>query len=233
MYSFTYDTRYGDYKNFDVIKTSSVLDMVQDVSTRNSEECGFGINKLKDMNVAWLLKGIKIRFDSPLETAQPVTIHTAVKPLKGATSQRGCLIEQNGKVVAKTIADWFLFDTVKLRPTRIPKEMYESYETYAFDDDFFDLTLPKPLDIDEVSYTIKIFNKEIDTNMHLNNTKSAELLMDALPFDHSFKQLSILYKRPAFLGDELEVCLKKLEAGYYVHLQTKEKEICVVGVFED
>ena len=33
------------------------------------------------------------------------------------------------------------------------------------------------------------------------------------------------------LGDELEVCIKKLTDGYYVHLQTNEKEICVAGTF--
>ena len=68
--------------------------------------------------------------------------------------------------------------------------------------------------------------------MHMNNQKSAELLMDALPFDYRFTTATILYRKAAFLGDELEVCVNKTESGYYVHLQTKNKEISVVGTFE-
>jgi len=232
MFEFTYETRYGDYRDFDTIKVSSILDMIQDVSTRNSEFCGYGMDKLREMNIAWLLKGIKIEFLSPVKTHCPVTVKTAVKPMKGATSQRGCIVMQEGKTVAKTIAEWFVFDNIKKRPVKIPAEMAEAYEAYDFEDEFFNYIKPKTRDIEKPLYTIRIFNKEIDTNMHLNNQKSAELLMDALPFGYCFKTATILYKKPAFLGDELEVCADKTEVGYYVHLETKDKEICVVGIFE-
>ena len=86
MFKTTYETRYGDYKDFDTIKVSSILDMIQDVSTKNSDACGYGMNKLREMNVAWLLKGITIKIDKPVKTGLPVDVKTAIKPFKVGTT---------------------------------------------------------------------------------------------------------------------------------------------------
>ncbi len=233
MLDFTYETRYGDYKNFDVIKPSSIMDMVQDVSTKASESCGYGIEKLRSLNIAWLLRGIKIHFEKPVKTHTPIKFETSVKSIKAASSQRGCIGYQDGECVVKTVADWFIFDTQKLRPSKIPQEIIDAYDYSDFGgDEFFNYVKPKTEDIDVPLYTVRVSNKELDTNMHLNNEKSAEILMDALPFDYYFTDAVILYKKPAYLGDELELCMKETEKGYYVHLQTRDKEICVAGIFE-
>ena len=231
MFSFKYETRYGDYKDYDNIKPSSIMDMVQDISTRASADCGYGINTMRELKLAWLLQGVKLHFEKRIRPDIPIEIFTAVKPSNGVTSERCCLIKQNGEIVGKTVSNWFIFNVERQRPTRIPKDMLGAYEVYDFDDDFFSIEKFHTEEIDEVSYTIKISNKEIDTNMHLNNLKSAELLMDALPFDFYFNEMNVFYKKPAFLGDELDVCVKKIEKGFYVHLQTKEKELCVAGTF--
>lgn len=234
MYNYTYETRYGDYKDFDTIKAGAVLDIIQDISIKNSADRGYGIYELRDMGKAWLLKGTNLHFESKVKTLVPIEIFTAVKPQKGATSERGCILKQNGKVVAKSVAEWFLFDTEKMRPVRIPKEMTDSYQTSDFDgDEFFSYKKPIVTENADVMYEIRILNKDIDTNKHLNNQKGAELLMDALPYEFEFNDIKLLYKKPAFLGDIMEVCVKKTDKGYYVHLQTKDKDICVIGIFEN
>ncbi len=233
MFTFKYETRYGDYKDFENIKVSSVLDMIQDVSTKDSARCGYDMLTLKNMNLAWLMQGINARFEKPVKTGEPVEVATAVKSLKGTTSARGCFIRQNGEVVAKSIANWFLFDTGKNKIGRIPAEMFDAYEFFQFEDEFFEYKKAPLFEIEVPEYTVKIANKEIDTNGHLNNQKGAELLMDALPFDFQFTDVKLLYKKQAYLGDELQVCTKEIPGGFYVHMQTKEKEICVAGTFEN
>ena len=232
MFKYTYETRYGDFRDFDTIKAGSVLDFIQDISTKNSQERGYGINELRAMEKAWFLKGMNVHFEKDVRTYIPVDVYTAVKKPKGATSERGCILKQNGEVVAKSIATWFLFDTLKLKPVRIPEEMLESYETYDFDDEFFTYRKPEIFCDIEPLYTIRVANKDIDTNKHLNNQRGADLLMDALPYDFKFNNISIVYKKPSYLNDELEVCVKEIKKGYYVHMQTKDKEVCVAGNFE-
>ena len=107
----------------------------------------------------------------------------------------------------------------------------ESYPMHDFEDEFFAYTKPSLMDA-EMLYQVRVSNKDIDTNVHLNNQKSAEMLMDALPFDFFFTDMNVYYKKAAVLGDILELCSCKTENGYYVHLQTPEKDVCVAGIFE-
>ena len=232
MYTKIYETRYGDYKDFESIKPSTLMDVVQDVSVAHSATCGYGLYDLRDMKLAWFLHGIKVRFVKPISTAFPIEAFTAVKSMRGMISERGCRLLQNGEVVAKTIADWFLFDVAAGRPCRMPKEMLTAYPPFDFDgDEFFRYAKPTLLS-PPIAYSVRVSNKEIDTNKHLNNQKSAELLMDALPFEFSFTDMNVLYKQAAYLGDELDVCVAEIENGYYVHLQAKDGTVCVAGTFE-
>ena len=229
MFCLNYETRYGDFKTRETIKPASVMDFIQDIATRHSEEVGYGMNKLKEMGIAWLMQGIKIHFDSPVKTFSTVSASTAVKNMKGVISERGTFISQDGKIVAKAVTAWFMLDTNRMRPIRIPAEIAEKYDTYEFDE-FFSYKKPELLEA-EKKYSIVVRNREIDTNNHLNNQKSAEILMDALPFDFDFTDMNVFYKKAAYLGDELEVCSLEMENGYYVHLQNNQKEIYVAGVF--
>ena len=233
MFALKYEPRYGDYKNYDLIKPSSILDMVQDISTRASAACGYDINALRALGLAWLLQGINVRFEKPIRPDMPVEISTAINPCNGVTSERCCIIMQNGETVAKTVANWFIFSSERQRPVRIPKEMLAVYEVHNFEDDFFRYKKTDVISAVEPEYEIRVSNKEIDTNMHMNNQKSAELLMDALPFDFYVSEMNIIYKKPAYLGDILEVCKTPIENGWYVHLQTKDKEVCVAGEFKN
>ncbi len=231
MYEFEHKLRYSDYKDFDTVKVSTALELIQEAAIQDSDQFGYSIDKLREMGLAWLLQGYSVHFENPISTQYPITTFTAVKNMKAATSERGAILYQNGEKVAKSIANWFIFDTNKMRPARIPEEMISCYGFYDFKDDFFTFKKPEILKIEEPSYTIRISNKDIDTNRHLNNEKGAELLMDALPFDFFFTDMSIIYKNQAHLGDVLGVCIKELENGYYVHLETENKDVCVAATF--
>ncbi len=230
MFSRTYEMRYGDYKDFEQIKVSSVLDLVQDVSICHSDACGSGLDALRKIRRAWLLQGLKLHLDRPVRAGLPITLRTAVKNLRSITSERGCLIEQAGEVVGKTVASWFFFDTALMKPTRIPEDFENAYGLHDFEDDFF--TYQKPTCVAAEPFdTVRISNKELDTNCHLNNQKSAELLMDALPFDYYFTDMTIYYRKAAFLGDRLALCRQELPNGWYACLQSEEGELYVAATF--
>jgi len=231
MFTFTYETRYGDYKDFDTIKTGCLLDIIQDVSTRDSHSKGFGIHELRSMNAAWLLQGISLHIVKPVKTLAPIEAFTAVKSMKGVTSERGCILRQEGEVVAKSISNWFLFDTNKGRIARVTDEMIEAYTFHDFEGDTFTYEKLRPMQDVPFLYTVRVSNKDIDTNRHLNNQRGADMLTDALPFDFPIKKLNILYKKQAYLGEILKVCTKEIENGCYVHLENDAGEVCVCGTF--
>ncbi len=233
MYKYEYDIRYSDFKDFDTVKISTVLNAIQEVAIRNSEYAGFGVGKLREMDRAWLLQGMNVCFEKSVKTSSSLDVYTAVKSLRGVLSERGSIIKQDGEVVAKSIANWCLLDTKKMRLAKVPQEMTESYEYSDFDgDSFFTYERPEIIEDAPVVYKIRVSNKELDTNKHLNNQRGAELLMDALPFDFEIKKMSLIYPQSAYLGEELDVCVKELENGYYVHLKNQENKVCVAGTFE-
>jgi len=233
MFKYVYDIQYCDYKDFENVKVSTILNAIQEVAIRNSEYSGFGIAKLREMDRAWLLQGINVHFEKSIKTSSPIEVYTAVKSLHGVLSERGSVIKQDGEVVAKSIANWCLLDTKRMRLAKVPEEMTNAYEQCEFDGDSF-FTYERPEIIEDVpsQYKVRVSNKELDTNKHLNNQKGAELLMDALPFDFEIKEISLIYPNPAYLGEELDVCVKEIENGYYVHLKNQENKVCVAGTFE-
>lgn len=233
MFSHTYEIRYGDYKNFSQLKTGSLLDMMQDVAIKDSLNCGYGIHKLKEMGLAWLLQGINVELLGFLSVDYPIEISTGVKTLKGATSVRCYIVSQNGKVVAKAVANWFLFDTAKQKIAPVLPEMSLAYNFCDFDEECFNYKKLKLRETEKSLYNVRVSNQHIDTNMHLNNQKGADLLMDGLPYDFSFKKINILYKKPAYLGEELYLGLCETDNGYYVHLSDASGEVCLAGVFEN
>ena len=233
MFKYIYDIRYCDYKDFDNVKTSTILNAIQEVAIRNSEYAGFGIEKLRGMDRAWLLQGMNVRFEKRIKISASIEAYTAVKSLKGVVSERGSVIKQNGEVVAKSIANWCLLDTKRMRLAKVPEEMTNAYEHYDFDDDiFFTYERPEIMEDAPSIYKVRVSNKELDTNKHLNNQKGAELLMDALPFDFEIKEIRLIYPNSAYLGEELDVCVSEIENGYYIHLKNKDGKVCVAGTFE-
>ncbi len=230
MFSHEYHVRYGDYLDMERVKPSSLLDMVQDISTLHSDSCGYDMYTLYEQNLCWILQGLKLRLEKPVSNQKPVTIFTAVKNMKGVTSERGCILQQDGVTVAKTIANWVLFDSAAGKFCRIPKEMGAAYGLHDFEDDFFSYAKPAAAETHPL-WTVRVSRREIDTNRHLNNQKSAEILMDALPEDFFFCDLALYYKKSAYEGDVLTLCRGEVENGWYVELKTADGELCVAGRF--
>ena len=85
------------------------------------------------------------------------------------------IIEQNGETVAKSIANWCLLDTDRMRLARITEEMTRAYANYDFGEEFFTYARPEIMEEADVKYSIRVSNKELDTNKHLNNQTGAEL----------------------------------------------------------
>lgn len=230
MFSHRYEVRYGDYLDPRSIKPSSLLDMVQDVSSLHSAACGYDIGTLYDCGLCWILQGMTLRLLAPTDNQQPVDAFTAVAQMKGITSERGCLLYQGEQVVAKTIANWVLFDIAAQKLARFPAGMAEAYGTHDFQDPFFRYHKPLPAETAPL-WTVRIGRREIDTNRHLNNEKGAELLMDALPEGFAFRDMTVYYKKSAHEGDVLTLSRAEIGGGWYAALHFADGALCCAASF--
>ncbi len=229
MTEFLYETRYGDFKDFENIKVASLLDIIQDISIKASEDAGYGIHALHDKGLAWLMAGITFKLLGKVDTRKPILAQTAIDKMGGVTSNRGCILSQDGQVVAKSIANWFLMNTAEGRLAKIPKEMLESYSAHDFGDEFFTYKKPKFPEFKGVGGTVKVCNRDIDTNLHLNNVKALEIILDGISADFEFNTLDIIYKRESYLGDTLIREIIETDGGYYIALLGEDKGVNVMA----
>lgn len=231
MFSHRYEIRYGDYLDLHSVRPAALLDMVQDVSSRHSAACGYDMRSLYASGLCWILQGMKLRLLAPADNQKPIDAFTAVAQMKGITSERGCILRQEGVTVAKTVANWVLFDIAAQKLARFPDGMAEAYGLHDFQDDFFRYHKPAPAAETQPLYSLPVGRREIDTNRHLNNQKGAELLMEALPEGFSFREMSVYYKRSAYEGDILTLSRAEIDGGWYAALHGADGGLCLAARF--
>ena len=233
MFEHKYELRFSDYIDFERTKPSALLDIVQDIAILHSDSLGFGMPALRERGLIWMMQGIKMHIACPALPRVDIKASTCPVGFKGVSSDRGTILEQNGKVFAKAVVSWFIFDLEKHTLGKIPADIASGYPIHDFGDPFF--RYRKPLLPDEMKplYTIRVTNRDLDVNGHLNNQKSAEMLLAALPLDFDLTDLNITYKKEVYAGSELSVCRCETEHGYAVALVNENGEICVAGIFEN
>ncbi len=231
MFEKNYELRYGDLKSFNTVKPSAILDIFQDMATKHSDSVGYGIKKLYDQNLAWLLKGWRVTFIKELDVYKPLQVKTGVKNVKAVMSDRVFKVMQDEEEKIIATSSWFTFDTNNLRPCKVPSYFTEVYDVGNVEGEYKDYVNPLPCENPEKYGEITVSKRDLDTNNHLNNQKSAEILIDALPDDFSIYEMTILYKKSAHLCDVLLIETEEIDSEYKVQLKNQDGDICVIGFF--
>ena len=228
MYSKDYSLRYSDIDFNNKIKLSAILDILQDVSICHSDDMGYTREKLSAMSIAWLLSGWKIKIISQIDGQKPITAKTAITEMNKIQVTRKYEIVQDGECKIIASAEWFTVDTQKLSLARIPDEIKEYYAKIMEEPNGFDITRLRPdKDAKEIE-SLKITNRDIDTNKHLNNVKSAEILLDYLPDGTDVDEFQITYKKQLYKDDVAKIYINHTTENFTAELRNENDEACVL-----
>lgn len=227
MFSKEYSFRYGDLDNKFNIKISTVLDILQDISILHSDYAGFSLERLYSMNIAWLLKGWRIRFLSKLDN-NSTTVKTGIMRTNKFESVRKYEIWQNGICKVIATAEWFTVNIQKMSLAKTPPELHAAFENISEQDN----NLPFVKLRSEADMTLgtqmTVQPRDIDSNNHLNNVKSVEILLDYVPETMEFDEIQITYKKELHKEDVIKIYTKPTENGFLAELQNKNNETCVI-----
>ena len=141
------------------------------------------------------------------------------------------VVSQEGILKVKCTSVWFAFDTVNLKPRKIPQELLNRYLETPVTEEFDEYRNPEDFDNGQEIDRLTVTLRDIDTNHHLNNQKSSEILMSALPENFNYNNSVIHYKKSAHLKDMLTVT-RKLDKNTCSVRLSSDNETCVLGVFE-
>lgn len=180
-YRHTYHIDTRDLDCFDLCRPSAVLGYLQDVAGLAAEDFGGATPRMMEKyRHTWMLARVQFTLDRPLRLHDALELHTWHRGGDGAVMYRDTDLVLNGQTVGQALASWVLADvdtralarmsafpelqdtdggalnrTTRLRPLRLPSDLAEAQR--------------RPLHY-----------SDLDVNGHVNNTRYADFLCDAL-----------------------------------------------------
>lgn len=211
-----YLLRAGDFDRFNRIKPSAVLDLFQDAAGRHAEEIGVGFKAMSARRFLWVLTRVKFKIIAPPDRYDAVVVKTWPLPPNRLIYRREYRIEDlNGNPLIIGSSEWVVLHSEERRLLSVP-------DLYPFTDGFneemmFEGRLLKVKDFEASGdpYKLRAVWTEVDVNGHLNNTKYANYVFDALSPSREIllEGFQIDYRKEVLEGGELNIYCAESENG--------------------
>jgi len=208
------------------IKLSALLRMVHIAADVNAKDLGVGYNVLAPLGMTFVLQRFAVSMFRMPVYDEDITIRTWPSEVaKGTFLRRGDMHDKNGKKIMEWSSLWLLFDINArrvLRPSALPTTLAgmgsEGVEI-----------IPEKIAIPEEAgrpfshYNHTVSYRDVDTNMHMNNSIYGDLIGDAIfPLSEidapkpDWKQVQINYLAEIRFGEDVEVTASRDGDSYFV-----------------
>lgn len=187
---------------------SSMLRLFQDIATIHGEMIGVGNDEIFKHNLVWVVSRTTIEITKMPKMGDKIVLETAPGEIMRTMFPRFYQIKDiNGNVIIKASSIWVLMDfnsRVMVSPDAynisIDPKYIENFNMFAQN--------VKTLQYD-LTYEKHVEYSDLDYNHHMNNTKYADLVMNALyetkTEKHNYKNFKIVYSKEAKLNDTIVV----------------------------
>lgn len=210
-----YEVHYYEINNFREATPMSLVNFLEDVAISHSQSVGFGLDKLNEDGLGWILNGWYINFLKPARLFDSIIVETWPSNFERFYANREFLIKsKEGEDLVKATSQWILVNIGKGRPTRIPERFGEAYginPSRAIEHTFDKMDILAGFDLEKQFYIRK---SDIDTNQHVNNKKYFDWMLEVVPeaiYDNfSLSILQITYLKGAYYGSTICSGLKSL-----------------------
>lgn len=228
MHTKEYNFRYSDRDVLGNIKPCTVLDLLQDISISHTDYVGLNAKKMQEISLACLLEGWRIQFNESLCSEKAVTVKTGIMEFKRCESIRKYEIWQDGKCKIIATAVWFTVDTDSMKIIRIPEVLSSAYENINEEDNGLKCTKLRPSGDAEFLCENVVQKRDLDTNNHVNNMKSVEMILSYLPDDFDIFELKIRYCKELKKDEHIKFYTETYENQFYCELKNEADEVCVI-----
>jgi len=213
------------------VSLSSLTDLLLTAAGNNAEENGFGMRKLNDQGLSWVL----LRFALEMETfpVQYETIHvdTWIESVGRASSTRHFCIRNNAlQIIGYATSTWAMIN----HHTRRAQDLFSlgNILGYASDET---IPMEKPMKLNPSQGTIAdVFQAKyshIDFNHHVNTMRYVEWISNCFTLEHykthRVKRFDINFMNEILFGDEVKVYMAVEEAETYLfEMSCNDKMSC-------
>lgn len=234
FYEHTYPTDFRDLDLFGHVRPSAVLGLLQEAATQAASELHLSGPELRDKyNAFWMLARVRYELKRPLLWDEPVTIKTWHRGGKAAVMYREFDLSVEGEIVGRALSAWVLagLESHKLLHLGGVGEIEDtSGGSLCRTDTLRKLRLPEGLEPVEER---RLHYSDTDINGHVNNTRYADLLCDALELERIGKgkfvsALQICYLTECLAGETVRLRRGRDREGWCV----RGESLAGVGRFD-
>ncbi len=187
----------------------SILRIFEDIALLQSESLGVGLNYYADNQVAWMLNKWEINIRSFPKLNEIVDVETKPTAFKDFYANRTYHIyntQSEELISANTL--WLFIDLKTMRPKRVSDEMFNKYGLTGESEEIFSKlgSIKLPDNFNEFK-SFNVRRRDIDTNLHANNSAYVEWAMETLPDDfilnNKMIKLKVEYRKQLKLHEQL------------------------------
>jgi len=203
-----YTLRAGDFDKYNRIKPSAVLELFQDAAGQHAEEINVGYETMANRSYMWVLLKVKLQFISNPERYQKVIIKTwPLVPNRLSYRREFSIENENGEHLIGGSSEWVVMHSEKRRLVADPN-LYPFTEGFLTDMIFEGkLDRVDDFEINETPHIVNAGFSEIDVNKHVNNTKYANYVLDAVAPNEKeiLSVFQIDYRKEVLEGTQLKI----------------------------
>lgn len=239
IYSENFKVTLPDVGENNCLTNKGILRMLQEIACTHSATRGFGVNDTHSTGLGWIILNWKLQvFSRPVwNTKLKINTWSSSQSLLFFTRDFEVFDEYNNLIAIAT-SKWVLFDIKKGSLAKITddfKAMYEEVDKHVFDKPVIE-KLKEPENSQMVSgYTVQ--KRDIDTNHHVNNLIYLDLAYEVLPddifFNTDFKNVEIMYKHEAKLGETLNLFYAEINNSTFITIKNNDNDKihCIIKLY--
>ena len=229
-FSQSYKTRWHDTDANRRVRPTQLLVYMQETSNRHMHSLDSSLDGIRDeQGLAFLLSKIKLAIYKPLYAYEDITVETWTAESRGVSFNRFYTIKRGDELIAAADTVWALLSLNEKRLCKV-----DEFDFGFVNDEAIDIGLPSRFRVPKTELLTlmgerKIVYSDLDYNMHMNNTKYADMLCDFLPYEKipDIKGISLSYLHEAAFGDTVKVYACESDGKYDFRTINGEGTTCL------
>ena len=202
-----------------------LLNILQDIAWIHGSQLGHGFEAMLARGSLWVLTRQDVAMTDWPAWGETVELHTWVRPITGMMALRDTEIRAGGRRLGEGTAAWLALDLATRRPLRLhPGDMPAAAAALPG----LALTPARIAPRDDLRAVagFEVRNSDLDVNGHVNNTRYAQWILDALPLDaqRAFRvaRYEANFLAETHVGDRIAIEHPGLE-GSVLHVQGRRE----------
>jgi acyl-ACP thioesterase len=221
------------------ITLSSLTDLLLTAAQYNAEENGFGLRKLNDQGLSWVLLRLAIETDYfPLQY-ETIHIETWIETVgRASTSRNFCIRNNEQKIIGYATSTWAMIS----HSTRKAQDLFtlDNICSYASGES---VPIPQPAKLSEIegvlTDTFSAKYSHIDINRHVNTMRYVEWISNSFSLEHynskRIKRFDINFMSEILFGEVVKIyCSNTDHYNFNFEITHQDKSSCRARLmFED